>query len=434
MRGTISLPVLLYARTGDDNNQVLPEIDLLGRLEVVDRFFFVEAAANVHTLFFSPAGARSSGLETDLFNRYTSQSYSVSPYIQGETGNRLRYLLRDDNLWTDLGDAPGNQRNIYTNLLRGSIDRDPIPLGWGFDVSRNEYRFEEPGGAQILALARARASWQPSATLRLQVSAGYERNEFPLTTTDGAIYGVGVFWQPTERTKLDAAWEHRFFGSSYRFLFEHRTPRTSWNVQASRNITSYPEQLANLPAGGFVPGILNALYASRIPDPTARAEFIDAFMQEHGLTLFLTDPVAIFAQQVYLQESASASVGLLGARNSVLFGLYYLKTEPITAAGEGIPPLISSINDSKQIGARASWAYQLAPLTSLTLTGVASRSDSNPPLAVKSDHYSVQLNLQRTISPRTFAHFGARYQSFKSDFDRGYDEAAVFVGASHTFQ
>ena len=268
----------------------------------------------------------------------------------------------------------------------------------------------------------------------MQLSGGYERNEFPLSSSDGAIYGAGFLWRPTERTKVDANWEHRFFGASYQFLFDHRTPRMSWNVQASRNITSYPEQLANLPAGNFVPGVLDVIFASRIPDPAARAQFIAQFMQDRGLSLFLSDPVSIFAQQVYLAESASASVGLLGARNSIVFGVHYLKTEPITAAGEGVPLQISLVNASKQIGAQVTWSYQLASMTSLAVTGSANRADAFPPLSGKSDHYGVNLNLLRTISPRTTAHAGARYQAFKSDFERSRHEAAVFVGATHTFQ
>jgi hypothetical protein len=52
----------------------------------------------------------------------------------------------------------------------------------------------------------------------------------------------------------------------------------------------------------------------------------------------------------------------------------------------------------------------------------------------KSDQVGLQLNLQRTLSPRTNAYAGARYQQFKSDFARSFNEAAVFVGVSHTFQ
>jgi hypothetical protein len=43
-------------------------------------------------------------------------------------------------------------------------------------------------------------------------------------------------------------YERRFFGASYRSA-EHRTPLSVWSLNASRNITSYPQELASLPAG-----------------------------------------------------------------------------------------------------------------------------------------------------------------------------------------
>src|SRR5687768_16155478 len=64
LRGIFSIPVSLYARTGDANNQALPEIDLFGKVEIVDRFFFVDAAVNVHQQFFNPFGSQPIGLRS----------------------------------------------------------------------------------------------------------------------------------------------------------------------------------------------------------------------------------------------------------------------------------------------------------------------------------------------------------------------------------
>ena len=116
-------------------------------------------------------------------------------------------------------------------------------------------------GGSTLCLRRAapvpaRTSGTRTTTIRFQSYRGY-------------IYGVGIEWRPTERTNVVANWEHRFFGASYLFSFDHRTPLSVWSVSASRNITSYPQQLASLPAGN-VQGILNQLFLSRIPDPTLR--------------------------------------------------------------------------------------------------------------------------------------------------------------------
>src|SRR6266480_263309 len=52
--GFVSLPILLYARTGSENNKVYPQVNLLGNWELVDHFFFVEGSANVSQQYLSP--------------------------------------------------------------------------------------------------------------------------------------------------------------------------------------------------------------------------------------------------------------------------------------------------------------------------------------------------------------------------------------------
>src|SRR4030095_10191291 len=47
LTGSIAVPILLYARTGSENNQVAPLVNLFGTAEFVERFLFVEGTANV---------------------------------------------------------------------------------------------------------------------------------------------------------------------------------------------------------------------------------------------------------------------------------------------------------------------------------------------------------------------------------------------------
>lgn len=434
LRGIFSLPVYLYARTGDANNQVLPEVDLFGKVELVDRFLFVDAAVNVHQQFFTPFGSQPIGQGNRTDNQYTSQSYQISPYIEGRPTGSLRYLLRYDNLWSDVSDAPTDTGNFYTNIVTGLIERDPTPLGWGLDLSRKDYQFEDQSRSQTLALVRARGIWQPDAQLRVHLSGGYEQNRFPLSNSDGAIYGAGIFWRPSERTLLNASYERRFFGPSYQFTFEHRTRNLSWSAQASRNITSYPEQLAALPAGSFVPGILDAIFQSRIADPLERSRFISQYMDDRGLPLFLTDPTSIYAQQIYLSESASTAFGIIGVRNSVLFNVFYLKTEAIAASGSLLPPQINAFENNTQVGANVQWTYQVSPMSAFTWSTNVSRTDALAPFTGKTDQWGTELRLTHPLTAKTTAYAGARYQSFKSDFERDYTEAAVFVGATYSFR
>jgi uncharacterized protein (PEP-CTERM system associated) len=433
LNGWVSVPIHVYAQTSE-NNSVSPQANLVGHLEMVKDFFFVEASANVSQTYFNPFGPQPPGLINATDNRYTTASYRVSPYIKGTSGGSIRYSLRDDNVWTSLGGAPVGANNVYSNSLVGTIERDPAPLGWGVDLNRAEHDFNDQRRTQVLELVRARGIYRYSAAWQFAVSGGYERNRFPLSDTESAIYGVGIVWRPTERTKLDAAWEHRFFGGSYRVEFQHRGPRSSWSLRASRDITTYPEQIAQLPAGSSVSSLLNDILLSRISDPAQRAEFIANYIRDRGLPDVIADPISLYTQQIYLLERATAAFGIQGARNNIFFTAYYGKSEPITGAGVAIPPILGGQNNNTQMGGGAVWTHSLTPTSSLSLSGNISRTDANPPFSGRTDNMSLRFSITRPISPKTTTFAGARYSKFESDFQNNYNEAAVFVGASHSFE
>lgn len=435
VRGFVQLPAYLYART-EEENRVIPQADLTAKFEVVPQFFFVDAAVSASQAYYSPFGTTPNSPVNPSDNEYRFTSYRVSPYIEGWIGGNVRYLLRNDNIWVNTfgqGGQIGNDGQ-YTNRLTGSLVREPAPFGWSAEIDRAEYRFDNRQRDQILALARLTASWQASPALRLFVSGGYEDNEFPLTTSSGAIYGAGLGWRPTDRTRVDLSWEERFFGASYRASFEHRLPLAVVNVGASRNMTSYPETLAALPAGAFVPGLLNQILAGRIPDPAERAQFIANFIASNGLPLFLADPLSIYNQQVYLEERAYATVGLLGVRNTLFLNGWRLKTEPITGAGELLPPLIQTASDSTQFGASATWSYRITQATSSTLTLYWSRTEPNDPARAleEQEQRGARFTLTHPLTPRTSLVGGVGWQERRSDIPRdNFSETSVFAGFSY---
>ena len=81
LTGRIALPVLLYARTSE-NNDVAPQANIVGKFEAIERFLFIDASALVSQEFISPLGTRSISLANATNNRYTQQTYVISPYIE----------------------------------------------------------------------------------------------------------------------------------------------------------------------------------------------------------------------------------------------------------------------------------------------------------------------------------------------------------------
>ncbi|HSQ80148.1 MAG TPA: TIGR03016 family PEP-CTERM system-associated outer membrane protein [Casimicrobiaceae bacterium] len=438
LNGRIALPMLVYARTSE-NNYVAPEAAVTGTLEAIDKLFFIDASANVSQQYLSPFGARSSSLANSTQNRYTSQLYSVSPYIKGNSPGGIDYELRQKNTWTNasgISAAPSADRS-YTNEITTHVARAPQPAGWRFEYDYSDITFpgQQRFNNETTQIGRGIATYQPDPELGLFASAGYEDNKFFFNHESGVTYGGGVEWHPTDRTTLNARAEHRFFGASYNVSFDHRTPLTVWSVKAVRDMTTYPEQLATLPAGADVAAMLDFLFASRVQDPAQRQAIVDQVIHDRGLPLFLSSPVALFTSQTTLVESETATFGILGARNSILLTAYRMRNEPITGSpSETLPPLLSQLLNNTQVGTNVVWTHQLEPGLALNVSGDWSHTTDNAAGGGTTRLYSLNAKVARALSGLTSLYAGMRYQDSHSDVTTDYREAAVFVGVTHTFR
>ncbi len=431
--GFISLPVVLYARTGSENNKVYPSVNLLGTVQPVRDFFFVEGSVSVAQQFFNPFGPQPDGLTNATRNRYRSDTYRLSPYIKGVTPGNINYELRNDNVWTNLSGAPINADEARYTRFFASASNTAQELGWRADLDYNDTKFNEQNSI-ITRLGRFAPVYAVTPQTRLAASVGYEDNTYQISSSRGAIYGVGIEWNPTPRTKVLGYWEHRFFGSSYRASINHRTPLSIWSIQASRDISTYPQQLATVPGGVDVSAFLNGLYSS-ITDPVDRQRTVDEIIQNRGLPSTLGGPVPLYAQQILLQQRASATAGLIGARNSILLTIFNLRSEPILGSGTPLPPELAGGNDNTQTGASLVWTHNLAPTIILVGSVNASRTVANSGLDFSTRQGSAQALLSYSATRRTSVFGGVRYQESSTEFGLSdYSEAAVFAGIRHNFK
>jgi uncharacterized protein (PEP-CTERM system associated) len=272
-----------------------------------------------------------------------------------------------------------------------------------------------------------------SETFKLNVNAGwlYDRPN----ALHYATYGAGFEWHPTSRSSVVASWEHRFFGAAYLFTFDHRTPLSVWGARVSRNITSFPQQLASLPAGGDVATLLNGLFLATIPDPVQRQLAIDQFIRDRGLPSVLPGALSLYSQQILLQESQSASVGLLGARNTVVLAIFNVRSQPVSASGDALTPLSLGNDNNRQTGVSLLWSHKLTPSLATDATIERFRTVANPPFEARSNQTAVRFVFTATLSAKTTMFAGARYQIVSSDaVGTAYNEAAAFVGVNHNFR
>jgi len=427
---------LFYARNSEAND-VANYLDASGRLEAVEKFFFVEAAANVNQSFITPFAPQPGDITTVTQNRVETRTLSFSPYVKSE-GRYLEYELRNRNTWTD-SDREG-LGNFRTQQWTGRVARPVRRFGWAleFDATDNsQYGTLVDRPDDKARLYRGRVYYQPDPAWRLSASAGSEENNYILQQTQRTtIYGAGLAWHPSPRTSAELEYENRFFGPSRLARFNHRTRLTAWNVGYSRNTSTYQEEVLRLPPGNTT-ALLDSAFAARFPDVDQRRAAVEQFMRASGTPAFLSSSLAFYTQRVYLREGVDASVAVLGKRNSIAFTAFAAESSDLSVDALGIvQDPFRVANTVRQRGFGANAMHLLAPATSIAANANRIYSRQEQPLRFDSRNDYFNVLLTHTISPKTTTSAGVSVSRFDSDepgFIPNQDSTSVSVGLSHRF-
>lgn len=421
-------------------------LNALGNIELVDNWFFLEGSGQISQQSLSAfGGATSTSANSSLGdNSVETSTYRLSPYIRGNFGTVADYQLRYNwatNRSRNNGDSGANVGNL------GSDSSEVIgrlygvttltSLGWSLDASSTEYKFRNGVSNEAESL-RGVLTYQIDPQFRVSVSGGREANDY--LSADKESYttkGFGFEWSPTERTKIAANREHRFFGPSNSFSFSHRTGGSAWKYVETKDATTLPTQQGSVGLGTYYDLYFN-LFSSdprfAALSPAGKAAFVNGFVQNIGLSPnaqlqggFLTSGVTLFHRR-------ELSFALLGARNTVTFAATQGESSNLTqGAGSGL--LIGSdfanVNKIRQRGASVNWSHQLTPLS--TFTGSLSRLNSvgSGAVALETNETMVLLNVFTRVGPKTLAGIGAR--RVVVDGSTNYTENALTATLSHRF-
>ncbi len=142
LNGSVAATLNIYAKeTGE--NSIAPNVNLAGSVEAIEKFFFVDASANVSTQFLSPFGPQPGSIVNATDNRYISQTYSISPYIKGVFGaTNVSYQVRNTSVWTlssPFGSSTSQTPSTFSNNLNASLTSANYPMGWIVEYNRYTY-------------------------------------------------------------------------------------------------------------------------------------------------------------------------------------------------------------------------------------------------------------------------------------------------------
>lgn len=430
-------PTALFFSRNSEANDVVNNLAAYANLEAVERFFFVEGAAYITQTYVSPFAPRPADIANSTENRLETRTATFSPYVRHE-GRDLEYELRNRNTWTN-SDQPelGKFRTQqWTGRVAGPVRR----FGWAleFDDTRIEHYDALVSRPEDKArLYRARLYWQPDPAWRLSVSGGSEENNYVLQEVQRTtIYGAALAWRPSSRTTADLEYENRFFGPYRLARFTHRTRLTAWNVSYSRDVSTFQQEALRLPPGDTT-ALLDAAFTGRIPDPDQRRATVEQFQRSSGTPAFLSNSIAFYTQQVFLNEVVDGSFAIIGARNSITFTAYAGESTQISADALGIlPDALLLANVIRQRGFSAYADHKLTPLTTIGARAMRVYSNQVQPVSFATTNDYFNLLLTYTASPKTTLYTGAAISRFDTDdptFRPNWDSNSVFVGLNHRF-
>jgi uncharacterized protein (PEP-CTERM system associated) len=427
----------VYYLNDSQPERLIPRVNLLGNVEAIERFFFVEGAVATSRQYNDVFGPRSISDAVGSGNQTTFTTYRLSPYISGRAYGDINYLLRNDLIYTTAGQGQGGLANATQTNWTGVLSQAPTPAGWELSYNRNETEFRGQSGPPLVTeTARARGIYQVDPQLQVFAIGGYEWNQIFLDERNGTIVGGGFVYRPGPRTTINATYEKRYFGPSHNISIDHRNPSVVINVTSSRGISTFPQLAAGLVPGLDLRASLDAAFTTRIPDPVARARAVDEFLLPPGPPATLTGVVNFYTQSVFLRTYHAATVTLLGRRNSVATTVFYQKNESLASAPGGVVPLTTALAaQTIQDGVSTTYSNRLTANASLNVTGAVTRVRGLAPVQGQTRLYAARVTLNQQLSPFTTGFVGGRVQRFDTVSGAGSDfsEVAAFVGVDHRF-
>jgi uncharacterized protein (PEP-CTERM system associated) len=379
-------------------------LNSFGTFEAIDRWLFLEASGVITQQNISAFGAQTAGTATVSANSTETSSFRLSPYLRGRLSNvaeyEARYTLSDTRANSAL--AAGVKSDEASFKLRGVSA--PFGFGWSVDGTRQEVTYS--GGRRTDSdLLRAILTYRFDPQIQVRASLGAEGNNYSTATRESqSTFGYGADWSPTERTQLSVFRERRFFGNGHTITFNHRLPLTVFRFTDTRDVSVLPNQLSNVGQGTYY-DMLFAQLANAIPDPVARAQQVNAQLQQAGIAPNAAITAGFLTSQATVRRRQEFSLVLNGLRNTVTYTFFQTDQQSVRT-GAAIADDFSTATSIKQRGMSSNFSHRLSPLTSLNVLSSISRSDDNTGQSTTSRIFN--LNAATRIGIRTNASIGLR--------------------------
>lgn len=420
-----------YARESE-NNRSQNSLNTFGTFEAVDNWLFLDFSGIIAQQSISAFGAQSPSNSSVNSNSTETANYRLSPHIRGQLAGVVEYSLRY-SLSTTQSDA-GSVSDINTSQWVGQLSGStPFQrLRWTLDGNQQtaDYSRGRKTDAETL---RAMLTYSISPQFRLSVSGGQETNNYAsLNQETNSTHGYGFDWNPTERTKLSAFKEKRFFGDGHSVNFTHRFPMSSVQYSDTRDVSVQPNQFSNIGRGSvydlFYQQCYQQLTAVFPSDPAQLALAADAcansLLSQTGIPPNAQVVSGFTTSQATVRRNQQLSLAIFGARNSITLLFNRGESQGVLAA-QSNNDAFSETSTIKQQGFGLTLSHKLSQLSSLNLTGSRQESTGSGNTNPKTTTTLYQVNVSTKLGAKTTGSLSARRSEFDSSSNPYTENALV---------
>lgn len=422
-----SLTGSVHARNSDAND-LRHFLSTAMTAELIEGHAFVDLRGSYAQQVVSAFGSLSPDPSLGSGNRNDVGSLAVVPSLRGRFGGAVRYEARASY---EITRAKGTDAADVQNsgaLLHLDSGASGSPLGWTADATHNVTDFRI-GRRTFDTRVRAGATYTLNRELQVGVTAGRERTDMlVLGGESNATYGAQLRWAPTERTLLSAEAEKRFFGTGYTLQFTHRTPQTVWAFADTRDVSTNSSQ--GVASFGSAYDLMFRQFASAEPNAVLRDVMVRNFLRSNGINPNSVVIGGFLASSATLRRAQTASVALVGVRNTVTLRAAASRSERADQFASNFDDLSTS-KSVRERGIALDWAFRLTPASSINLSGSVQRNQGDASTQ-RTTLKTITVGWSAPLGARSIVSAGARHAEFESS-SAPYDENAVFAAIRLSF-
>ncbi|MBY0238431.1 MAG: TIGR03016 family PEP-CTERM system-associated outer membrane protein [Burkholderiaceae bacterium] len=357
------------------------------KAKVINELLFIDANASIGQRDASAFGplSQTNGNGFATANSNEVKTARVSPYLKQRYGSyanaELRYTYdRVTSSAAGLNNTTGNTLSL--NVASGAAFR---LLGWSVQANQSKQKgvaTTTAGGESDSSNYALNLRWAATDQFSLTALGGYDSYDYQSLggSNGGQAWQLGVDWQPSARTRLQASAGKRYYGNTYSLQAQHRARQSVWTVSYNDSVTSTRQQFL-LPSTVDTFSLIDRLFTATIPDADARRQAVAAYIQATGLPASLANNINYFSNRYYLQKQFQAAVAFNGPLTTTVLTVQDMRRNGLSSTdvdGGLLGNTSTRLNDNThQTGGNVTWNWRLSTRTGVVATADLTRIRSN---------------------------------------------------------